>query len=394
MNNIFRNRKRPRFRNRPGPADHLELVATPGAAPTTYCVMAYGPDSMVEKKSPSLDEVVRLQSTFPVVWLDVAGFADINMIKKIGEHFAIHPLILEDIIRTHQRAKLEDYEDALFIVTRMAPVEDQEDTEQLGMYLTSNCLITFQEFPGDDLQGVRNRIQTKRGRIRSEGADYLTYAIIDAVLDAYFPLVESYGEAIEELEDLLVLTPNRNMLGEIYGIRRKLLELRRALWPHRELLGSLYRGESSLIKQSTLVYFRDCYDHTVQLNDLMDNYRELSSNLMEVYLSSVSNRLNEVMKVLTIISAIFIPLTFIAGVYGMNFSPEASPWNMPELLSYYGYPICLAVMLVIVAAQVYFFWKKGWLTSRDDAGERQSKPLPEHPRQQTGVKARSRARVQ
>lgn len=377
MSKTFRNRKRPRFRNSPGAADHRELKVAPGAARTTYSVMAYGPDGLVEKKSPSLDEVVRLGDAYPVVWLDVAGFADIDMIKKIGNTFAIHTLVQEDIVRTHQRPKLEDYPDALFIVARMAPVLDQEDTEQLSMYLIGNCLITFQEFPGDDLQGVRDRIQRKRGRIRSEGADYLTYAIIDAVLDAYFPLVDSYGEAIEMLEDRLVSSANRGMLAEIYGIRRKLLELRRALWPHREMLGSLYRGESSLIRPSTLVFFRDCYDHTVQLNDMMENYRELSSNLMDVYLSSISNRLSEVMKVLTIISAIFIPLTFVAGVYGMNFKPEASPWNMPELLSYYGYPIALLLMLLIAAGQIVFFWRKGWLTGRDHAEERIATPTPE-----------------
>ncbi len=377
MTHTFRNRKRPRFRNTPGAADHRELKVAPGAAATTYSVMAYGPDGLVEKKLPSLNEVIRLQEAYPVVWLDVAGFADMALIKKIGERFGIHHLVQEDIVRTHQRAKLEDYPDALFIVARMAPILDQEDTEQLSMYLTGNCLITFQEFPGDDLDGVRKRIQTKRGRIRSEGPDYLTYAIIDAVLDAYFPLVDSYGEAIEKLEDTLVFLTDRNMLGEIYGIRRKLLELRRSLWPHRELLGNLYRGESPLIKPETLIFFRDCYDHTVQLNDLMENYRELSSNLMEVYLSSVSNRLNEVMKVLTIISAIFIPLTFVAGVYGMNFRPESSPWNMPELLSYYGYPICILVMLLIAIAQIYFFWRKGWLRGKDQTEKKLTTSVPE-----------------
>lgn len=365
-NNRNHRRRRARFRNRPSRDDHRALLTDPAAAPTQIRVMAYGPDSFEEHESPTVDQVEALRQKYAVVWVDVAGLANVKLIQEIGTRFNIHPLVMEDLVRTHQRPKLEEYPSALFVVARMAPCIDQEGTEQLGAYLTGNCLLTFQEIPGDDLDGVRNRIRQSRGRIRSQQVDYLLYALIDAVIDAYFPIVDRYGEIVENLEDRLVLSPSRSVLREIYEIRRRLLEMRRAMWPHREMLASLYRGESELISESTTVFLRDCYDHTIQLVDLMENYRELASNLMEVYLSSVSNRLNEIMKVLTIISAVFIPLTFIVGVYGMNFHTDVSPWNMPELTAYYGYPLCWAFMIFISIVQIVYFWRKGWLRSESD----------------------------
>lgn len=377
---IRRRRTRPKFRNRPAPDNHRELLRDPSAAPTEMRVMAYGPQGLNENASPTLEEIQALAKQYPVVWIDIAGLADVELIQQIGNVFSIHPLVQEDIVRTHQRAKLEEYQDSVFIVSRMAPCASQEDTEQLAIYLTGNCVLTFQEYPDDDLDGVRNRIRMEKGRIRKEQPDYLVYAIIDAVIDAYFPIVDRYGEMIEDLEDQLVLSPSRALLGNIYTVRRKLLELRRALWPQRELLATLYRGETPYIRPETQVYLRDCYDHVVQLIDLMENYRELASNLMDVYLSSVSNRLNEIMKVLTIISAIFIPLTFIVGVYGMNFRPESSPWNMPEIVSYYGYPICWLVMILISIFQIVYFWKKGWLTDRETvSGSTLAVPPPNSP---------------
>lgn len=362
MTKLRRKRGRSRFRNRPVPERHRELLVDPAAVSTRVRLMAYGPAGLQEIESPTLEQIQQRRSGAAVLWVDVAGLADVEVITALGEAFGIHHLVMEDIVRPHQRPKLEEYRDALFIVSRMPPLEGQEETEQLAMYLTGNCLLTFQEVPGDHFDAVRNRIRMESGRIRQQGPDYLMYNLLDAVIDAYFPLVDRYVEIIENLEDQLVISPERSLLSEIYLIRRKLLEVRRALWPHRELLGTLYRGESPLITKETQVFLRDCYDHVVQLVDLLENYRELASNLMEVYLSSVSNRLNEIMKVLTIISAIFIPLTFIVGVYGMNFSHEASPWNMPELYAYYGYPICLGVMLIIAVLQGIYFWKKGWLT--------------------------------
>jgi magnesium transporter len=354
--------KRPRFRNRPSkPEQHRELLIDPIASRTEMRVMAYSPDKTVEKHFPSLDEVKALQADYAVVWLDIAGLKDVPLIERIGREFKIHSLVMEDVVRTHQRPKIEDYPDALFIVARMAPTGEQTETEQFSLYLVGNCLITFQEFPDDDLDGVRNRIRQNRGRIRTQQADYLVYALVDAIIDAYFPMVDTYGEVIEKLEDQLVAKPDHALLGEIYSIRRKVLELRRAMWPHREMLANLYRGDSNLVRPETQVFFRDCYDHTVQLMDLMENYRELTSTLMEVYLSSVSNRLNEIMKVLTIISVVFIPLTFIVGVYGMNFNPASSPYNMPELNAKYGYPLVMGFMLLMVIGQVIFFSRKGWL---------------------------------
>jgi len=367
-----RKRHRPHSRKRLH-QNYWELAADPDAHKTSVRVMAYGPDGFQEKDSPTLDEIRHFCGSNHVVWIDVAGLADLELIQGLGTQFSIHPLVLEDIVRTHQRAKLEEYTDALFLVLRMAPRKGQDNTEQLAIYFTGNCVLTFQEEPGDDLDVIRNRIRMEKGHIRTAGPDYLVYAIVDAVIDAYFPVIDHYGEMVEDLEDELVLHPARRLLGDIYLVRRKLLEIRRALWPHRELLTTLYRGEITMICHDAQVYFRDCYDHTVQLIDLMENYRELASNLMDVYLSSVSNRLNEIMKVLTIISAVFIPLTFIVGVYGMNFSPETSPYNMPELRARYGYIICWAVMILIAIAQVIYFWQKGWLTDKDEkrAAEKQ-----------------------
>lgn len=365
--------RKSRFKNRPHADEHRALIADAGASPTQVRVMAYNATDIVEKESPTVADIQDLASRFAVVWVDVSGLQDIAFIQQLGAHFNIHPLVQEDIVRTHQRSKMEDYPEALFLVSRMAPCTDQVTPEQLSLYMTDNCLLTFQEYPGDDLDSVRNRIRYKRGRIRVEAVDYLCYSVVDAVIDAYFPLVDKYGELIEDLEDQLVEAPNPGLIQEIYQVRRRILELRRSLWPQREVMANLYRGECSLIQSSTTVFFRDCYDHTVQLIDLMENYRELSSNLMEVYLSSSGNRMNEIMKVLTIVSSIFIPLTFIAGIYGMNFNTQISPWNMPELNSRYGYIICMAVMLLIALAQLYFFHRKGWLKNNDKTVESAAK---------------------
>lgn len=325
--------------------------------------MCYGPDVLEEQDSPDTDAICALHEQFPVVWIDVAGLANVETIERIGKCFHLHPLALEDVVHTHQRAKVEDYEGFQFIVIRMAPVEGEDATDQLSIFLGKGYVLTFQERPGDCLDELRDRIRHGKGRIRSQGADYLAYSILDSAVDAYFPLLERNGEALEELEDDVVMSPDPSVLSRVYEIRRRLLMLRRAVWPLREALATLTREQTLHFSQDTRTYLRDVYDHAIQIIDLMETYRDLSSNLMDVYLSSISNRLNEVMKVLTIITTIFIPLTFIVGVYGMNFHTEASPWNMPELRAYYGYPICLGVMLLLGVGEIIYFRKKGWLGS-------------------------------
>lgn len=210
---------------------------------------------------------------------------------------------------------------------------------------------------------MRLRIDKGKGLIRKQGADYLAYALLDAIIDGFFPVLELYGERLEELEEEVIFNPSRKTLQQIYQIRRELLQLRRAIWPQRNAISSLIRDGSQLLGAEVQIYLRDCYDHAVQVMDMVENYRELASGLMDVYLSAVSNKMNEIMKLLTVVSAIFIPLTFVAGIYGMNFNTETSPYNMPELSWYWGYPICLAVMAAIASGLLFFFWRRGWLNN-------------------------------
>jgi magnesium transporter len=235
-------------------------------------------------------------------------------------------------------------------------------SEQVSLILGKSYLLTVQEEPEHDcFEGVRSRIEKNKGIIRKQGADYLAYAVLDAIIDGFFPVLELYGERIQELEEEVIVKPNPQTLQNIYQIRRELLQLRRAIWPQRDAINSLIRDGSDLISEEVRIYLRDCYDHTVQVMDMVETYRELASGLMDVYLSAVSNKMNEIMKVLTVVSTIFIPLTFVAGIYGMNFNTEKSPYNMPELNSYWGYPMCLAGMGAIALGLLFFFWQRGWL---------------------------------
>ena len=231
----------------------------------------------------------------------------------------------------------------------------------MSLILCKHYLLTVQEEPERDcFNPVRERVKTKRGTIRDRGTDYLAYLLWDSIIDGFFPVLEAYGDRIAELEDEVVMYPTQNTLQTIYQIRRELLALRRAIWPQREAINTLLRDGNSLISPEVLLYLRDCYDHTIQIIDIVENYRELAAGLMDVYLSVMGNKMNEIMKFLTVISSIFIPLTFIAGIYGMNFNTEKSPLNMPELNWYWGYPLCWGVMGTIAVSLVYFFWRKGW----------------------------------
>src|SRR5262245_7632857 len=250
-------------------------------------------------------------------------------------------------------------------------------SEQLSLFLGPDFVITFQERPGDCLEPVRERIRKQETRVREADAGYLAYAILDAVTDHYFPILEAYGERLEALEDRIVARPDRAVVAEIHDMKRELLYIRRAVWPQREALNTLVRDEIPHITAETRLYLRDCYDHSVRIIDLVETYREVCSDLMDLYLSSISNRMNEIMKVLTIISTLFIPLTFVVGIYGMNFDPQSSPLNMPELKWYFGYPMCLALMIAIAIAQLFYFRHKGWIgqgrapvAGMDDAGEK------------------------
>jgi len=294
----------------------------------------------------------------------VVGLADVATVDQVGAAFGLHRLALEDVLNVHQRPKVEEFEQHLFVVARMLDDERRAESEQLALFLGEGFLLTFQERPGDCFEPVRARLRLGKGRIREAGADYLAYALIDAVIDRYFPALESYGEEIEELEEQVIAGPEPGQVSRLHVLKRELLGLRRAVWPTRDMVSALIREDTPFIGEATRVYLRDCYDHAVQLMDLVETYREIVSGLLDVYLSSMSARLNEVMKMLTIIATIFIPLSFVASLYGMNFDPTASPWNMPELGAYFGYPIAIGVMVAIAVALLAYFRWKGWLGRR------------------------------
>lgn len=347
-------------------------ITPPADAPRPHIrIIAYGPDKSIDLVVDDPRRITDYLHRFPVTWVNIDGLGDASVIKTIGEIFNIHRLALEDVAHVRQRPKLDDYPQHLYIVARMLDrVEGQLDTDQLSMFLGKDYLLTFQERAGDCFDGIRHRIESAQGLLRSSGPDLLAYGILDAVVDDYYPVLEADGDALEEIEDSLLGKPAPGRARAVYSIKRDLLVLRRAVWPLREVLGALHRGTSSLVTPETRIYLRDCYDHTVQLIDLLEVYRELATSLMELYMTSVSNRMNEIMKVLTIISTIFIPLTFIVGVYGMNFNTLASKWNMPELDWEYGYPAVMGFMAIIAMFMIVYFWRKGWLQGTSIKRER------------------------
>jgi magnesium transporter len=347
----------------------------PGSAPGTLSIEPDAPPPVIVLIDFNDAQALRQELEHPeaaaphldsesVSWVDVKGLGSEDVLQRLGEVFKLHPLVLEDIVNVPQRPKVEEFDDQLLIIARMVTLEDDDEhfvSEQVSFVLGKNYLLTVQEEPQYDCFGpIRERIRTNKGTIRKQGADYLTYALLDAIVDGFFPVLEAYGERIEDLEGEVVATPTRQTLEKIHAIKRELLTLRRAIWPQRDVINSLIRDSNPLISDEIRIYLRDCYDHTIQILDMVETYRELASSLMDVYLSSISNKTNEVMKVLTVISSIFIPLTFIAGVYGMNFNTEVSPFNMPELNWYWGYFICLGGMGVIAIASIYYFWRRGW----------------------------------
>ncbi len=360
-------RARPRIGTRfhaPGtaPGTLRPLEAPPGAKPVKVTVIDYGLDHLEEKIVERFEDLLPYRDSPHTTWIIVEGLQDVALLEALGQHFGIHVLTLEDILNCGQRPKLEDYGTYHFLVLKSLAIrEGCLEIEQISFILGKNYIITFQEIPGDSFEAVRQRIRRGKGLIRKAGPDYLLYALVDALVDEFFPILEKFGEQIEELEDQVILQPSPEILQRIHAVKRDLLVLRRTAWPERDTINSFSREESHLISDETKVFVRDCYDHIVQVIDIIETYRDLSSGLQEAYLSSISLRMNEIMKVLTIISTIFIPLTFIAGIYGMNFDPHVSPWNMPELEWYWGYPFSLTVMAGVAIALVMFFRRKGWL---------------------------------
>lgn len=351
---------RQRRRTRPG-APPGTMVVDPAAPPPEISIIAYGPDLLEETHNAELRDIDARREAFPVLWIDVVGLGDVAILRALGDKFGFHDLALEDVVNVHQRPKIDEYDDHLYIVCRMPRASGRPDTEQISLFLGSNFVITFQEQPGDCLEPVRNRLRAKRGKIRAAGADYLAYALLDAVTDGYFPILEELGERIEALEGMILTEPGPDDVKRIHALKRDLLITRRAVWPQRDMLSELIRDESPLIGAPTKIYLRDCFDHTFQLIDLIETHRETVSDLTDIFLSAQSTRMNEVMKVLTVIATIFMPLTLISGIYGMNFDRNASPWNMPELAWAYGYPATMALMLGIAIGMLIYFQRRGWI---------------------------------
>ena len=290
-------------------------------------------------------------------WVDVQGLGDEGVLRRLAEIFSIHPLALEDAVNAPQRPKTEAYEGQQLILTRMARLLDDGrlDVEQVSLFLGAGWLLTLQERQGDVFDPVRARLRAAKGMIRTSGADYLAYALVDTIVDGFYPVIESLGDQLVDLEDAVLANPTRDALRDIYTIKRELLALRRAAWPQREMLAMLLRDGSPYLSQAVALFLRDTLDHTVQVVDVTESYRELAGNLMDLHLSTTSNRTNDVMKVLTIMASIFIPLTFIAGVYGMNFDA------MPELHARWAYPAVLATMVVVAVGMLIYFRRRGWL---------------------------------
>lgn len=352
----IRGRRMVKRYHKPGTAPGtLRAPDTPAAGPVRVTVLDYSPDHFEEREIADIEECFPYRDKQTVTWINVEGLHDVGLIEKLGKHFGLHPLALEDVLNCGQRPKLEDYGNYHFMVMKSLYLKDEElELEQISFFLSGTYVITLQEVPGDSFEAVRQRIRQGKGQIRRMGPDYLLYALVDALVDEFFPVLEAYGERVEELEDEVIEQPTPDTLNEVHRIKRELLMVRRTAWPEREVINALQREEAHLVRPETRVFLRDCYDHTIQVIDMVETYRDLASGLLEVYLSSASNRLNEVMKVLTIISTIFIPLNFIAGLYGMNFH------NMPELDWRYGYPMALGVMATVGISLVVYFRRKGW----------------------------------
>ena len=321
-------------------------------------VMSYDQGRVEEKEFNRIEESFIYKDMPPVTWINIDGLHQTELIEKIGTHFNIHSLILEDIVNTGQRPKVEDFEDYIYLVFKMLRFDDNTNhiaSEQVSFILGPHYLISFQEAEGDIFNFVRERIRKGRGRIRKSGPDYLAYALIDAIVDHYFLILEKIGEKIEQLEEKVQSEPTTKILQDIHDLKREIIYFRKQVWPVREVVSVWHKTESVLVQDANKVFIGDVYDHTIQVIDTIESFRDIISGMMDLYLSTVSNRMNEVMKVLTIIATIFIPLTFVAGIYGMNFK------FMPELDWKWSYPILWILLIVIFVSMLFYFKRKKWL---------------------------------
>lgn len=321
-------------------------------------ILDYDENQFEEKEAKTIEECFPFKDKPTTTWINIDGLHQVDIIEKIGKEFDFHPLLLEDILNTEQRPKIEDFETHIYIVLKMLYYDDKTNeitSEQISIIFGHNFVISFQEKEGDIFDPIRERIRTGKGRTRKMGPDYLSYSLMDFIVDSYFSILEKMGENIEDVEETMITDPKPATLHGIHSLKRKMITLRKSVWPLRDVLSALERSDSSLIQEPTRIYLKDVYDHTIQVIDTVETYRDVLSGMLDVYLSSISNKMNEIMKVLTIIATIFIPLTFIAGVYGMNFE------FMPELRWRLGYPAVWAVMICVGISMLVYFRKKKWI---------------------------------
>ena len=336
----------------------LVYVGDKEKQPISITLFDYKAEHFVQKNIDSIEDLLTYKQSETTSWINIDGVHEVELLEKIGKNFDIHPLTLEDILNTNQRPKLDEYPNYLYIVLRKFFLDEKDKSlknEQVSLILNKNFVITFLEDAGDVFDPVRERIKKAGTKMREYGTDYLAYALIDSIVDSYFHILEKIGEEIEGLEDAVIVEPNKNDIQIIHLLRREMILLRRAIWPLREVISSLQRNEIDFIEEKTRIYLRDVYDHTIQVIDTIESYRDMIVGMLDTYLSSTSNKLNEVMKVLTIISTLFIPLTFLAGVYGMNFH------SFPELGKEWMYPWGFwSITLVVVIVMIIYFKKKKW----------------------------------
>lgn len=356
-------RRRPRFIKRPpkkpgtAPGTLVPSAERPAEAPQIRWI-GYDAEQLQEREIRHIEEILPLRESRAVSWINVDGLHDVTLLETIGRHFHIHPLTLEDIANTGHRPKAEEFDAYLFLVFKMLYYDEDRnhiESEQVSLVLGSDFLISLQERSGDVFEPVRERLQKSKGRIRRSGCDYLTYALVDAVVDHYFVVLEILGDKIELLEDALLESPEPEILQQIYQLKRELIFFRKQVWPIREMINRLVKEDSAFIGDAVDIFFNDVYDHTIQIIDTIESFRDVLTGLLDVYLSTVSNRMNEVMKVLTIIATIFIPLSFIAGVYGMNFE------YMPELRYRWAYPALWGVIVAVFVGMIAWFKHRRWL---------------------------------
>lgn len=321
-------------------------------------VIDFTKNTLEEFSTKKIEDIFKFKEKKSATWINVTGVHDTELIKKIGDHFSLHPLLLEDVADTNQRPKVEEFENELFLVLKMIYFDkeiNQIRTEQVSLVVGDGFVISFLEDPGDIFDSVRERIRKGKMKIRNSDCDYLAYSLIDAIVDNYFVILESIGEKIEQIETEVIESPGPETLRDVYSLKRELILLRKYVWPIREVIGTLLREDSKFMKNETKEYLRDLYDHTIRVIETLETFRDMLSGMLDLYTSTVSNKMNEIMKVLTIISTFFIPLTFIVGIYGMNFE------HMPELKLVWFYPLLWMIMITISVGMLIYFKKKKWM---------------------------------